>query len=148
MRQGPKKRPDVPFMPRSNERREGFQSKSATLGPMHGRCGPTSMLTPTLRRGAESRPASATRKIGPLVFGLFASCFAACVSGLLDPYISHLFLLLLLLLLAHGWLRSLLGSDESRISTLRHGFITFRQVVRLECQSPSFVLQRIQSHMV
>ena len=121
---------------------------SAALWSMHRGGGAPSVLVPALRCGGESRATSTTRKHGPLRLGVFASGLSACLSGLLDPYISHLFLLLLLFLLAHVALRSLLGSVEPRISSILRGFITFRQVVSSHLQTPSFVLHLSQSQSV
>lgn len=113
---------------------------STALRSVHRRRGATSVLVPTLRGGAESRATSTARKNRPLRLGVLTSGLSACLSGLLDPYISHLFLLLLLLLLGHVVLRSLFGSDEPRISSNHRGFITFRQLVASHSSYPEFHL--------
>jgi hypothetical protein len=106
-----------------------IRTRSATLRAVHGGRGSTGVLVPTLGRGSESRSTSTTGKVWSLCLGVITSGLAACLSGLFDPDISHLLLLLLLLLLGHRGLRSSFGSNESRISSLPVGFITFREVV-------------------
>ena len=112
----------------SGTTRAGDGKGSAALGTVHRGRGSSSMLATALRGRGESWAAASAGKDRSLGIGFLLSRLAARFSGLLDPYVSHLLLPLLLLLLAHHVLRCRKVVFTQRLSSNRERFITFREL--------------------
>ena len=113
----------------SGATRAGDGNRSTALGAVHRGRGSSSMLATALRGRGESRPAASAGKDRTLGIGFLLSRLAARLGGLLDPYVSHLLLPLLLFLLAHHVLRCRKVVFTQRLSSNRERFISFHGLI-------------------